>query len=392
MPFTKKTVRDIDVEGKKVFVRCDFNVPLDDAGNITDDRRIKESLTTIAYLLELNAKVILASHLGRPKGKDKKLSLAPIAKRLSELLGRDVKLAPDCVGVETERMANDLKNGEVMLLENVRFHEEEEKNIPEFAMEMSKLAEVYVNDAFGSAHRAHASTEGIAHFLPAVAGFLMEKELQFLGNAIENPKRPFTAILGGAKVKDKIKVIENLMQKVDYLLIGGGMAFTFLKAKGYEIGKSLLDADNLGFANNILSSHGSKVILPEDIVVAKDLSEKAQTQTVTCDRIASDDIGGDIGDRTCVKFDGIIRDSGTVVWNGPMGVFELSNFANGTECIARSMAINGDITIVGGGDTAAAVEKFGYADKMSHVSTGGGASLEFLEGKTLPGVAALMDK
>lgn len=392
MPFTKKTVRDIDVEGKRVFVRCDFNVPLDEAGNITDDRRIKESLTTIAYLLELNAKVILASHLGRPKGKDARLSLAPVAKRLSELLGRDVKLAPDCVGVETERIANDLKNGEVMLLENVRFHEEEEKNIPEFAMEMSKLAEVYVNDAFGSAHRAHASTEGIAHFLPAVAGFLMEKELQFLGNAIENPKRPFTAILGGAKVKDKIKVIENLMQKVDYLLIGGGMAFTFLKAKGYEIGKSLLDADNLGFASNILSSNRSNVILPEDIVVAKDLNEKTQTHTVTCDRIAPNDIGGDIGDRTCVKFDGIIRDSGTVVWNGPMGVFELSNFANGTECIARSMAINGDITIVGGGDTAAAVEKFGYADKMSHVSTGGGASLEFLEGKILPGVAALMDK
>ena len=392
MPFTKKTVRDVDVEGKRVFVRCDFNVPLDDAGNITDDRRIKESLTTIAYLLELNAKVVLASHLGRPKGKDKKLSLEPVAKRLSELLGRDVKLAPDCVGVETERIANDLKKGEVMLLENVRFHEEEENNIPEFAMEMSKLAEVYVNDAFGSAHRAHASTEGIAHFLPAVAGFLMEKELQFLGNAIEKPKRPFTAILGGAKVKDKIKVIENLMQKVDYLLIGGGMAFTFLKAKGYEIGKSLLDADNLGFANDILRNYESKVILPEDIVVAKDLNEKAQTQTVTCDRITADDIGGDIGDRTCVKFDGIIRDSGTVVWNGPMGVFELSNFANGTECIARSMAINGDITIVGGGDTAAAVEKFGYADKMSHVSTGGGASLEFLEGKTLPGVAALMDK
>lgn len=392
MSFTKKTVRDVDVEGKRVFVRCDFNVPLDDAGNITDDRRIKESLTTIAYLLELNAKVILASHLGRPKGKDKKLSLAPVAKRLSELLGRDVKLAPDCVGVETERMANDLKKGEVMLLENVRFHEEEEKNIPEFAMEMSKLAEVYVNDAFGSAHRAHASTEGIAHFLPAVAGFLMEKELQFLGNAIENPKRPFTAILGGAKVKDKIKVIENLMQKVDYLLIGGGMAFTFLKAKGYEVGKSLLDADNLGFANDILRNYESKVILPEDIVVAKDLNEKTQTQTVTCDRISPDDIGGDIGDRTCVKFDGIIRDSGTVVWNGPMGVFELSNFANGTECIARSMAINGDITIVGGGDTAAAVEKFGYADQMSHVSTGGGASLEFLEGKILPGVAALMDK
>ncbi|HWP30598.1 MAG TPA: phosphoglycerate kinase [Fimbriimonadales bacterium] len=386
----KKTVRDIDVSGKRVFVRCDFNVPLEN-GKISDDRRIRESLPTIRYLLENNARVILASHLGRPKGYDSKLSLKPVAVRLSELLNREVPLAPDCIGEEVEELVAKLEPGGALLLENLRFHEEEEANDPQFAMLLSKLADIYVNDAFGTAHRAHASTEGIGHFLPAVAGFLMEKEIEFLGGALENPKRPFLAVLGGAKVKDKIKVIENLLGKVDRMLIGGGMMFTFYKAIGLEIGKSLLDEANLDFAKRILKEHGEKIILPSDVVVAKEISETAETHVVDKEQIPSEEIGGDIGPKSRDEFASHIHSAGTVIWNGPMGVFEIEKFSEGTRAIAEAMASCGGVTIVGGGDTAAAVEKFGLAEKMTHVSTGGGASLEFLEGKLLPGVAILQD-
>lgn len=390
MPIRKKTVRDIDVSGKRVFVRCDFNVPLEN-GMISNDRRIRESLPTIRYLLENNARVILASHLGRPKGYDSKLSLKPVAERLTELLNREVTFAPDCIGEEVEELVAKLEPGGAMLLENLRFHEEEEANDPQFAMLLSKLADTYVNDAFGTAHRAHASTEGIAHFIPAVAGFLMEEEIEFLGGALENPKRPFLAILGGAKVKDKIKVIENLLGKVDRMLIGGGMMFTFYKACGLEIGKSLLDEANLDFAKRILMEHREKILLPSDVVVAKEISEKAETQVVNKEQIPSDAIGGDIGPQSREEFASPIRSAGTVIWNGPMGVFEIEKFSEGTRAIAEAMASCGGVTIVGGGDTAAAVEKFGLAEKMTHVSTGGGASLEFLEGKLLPGIAILQD-
>ncbi|MFQ3588191.1 MAG: phosphoglycerate kinase [Fimbriimonadaceae bacterium] len=387
----KKTIRDIDFKGKRVLVRCDFNVPLKE-GVIKDDRRIREAVPTLKHLVDAGASVLVASHLGRPKGVTPEFTLAPVAERLSELLGQRVELLPDCVGPEVEAKAKALAPGQVALLENVRFYPEEEKNDPEFAKKLAALADLYVNDAFGTAHRAHASTEGVAHLLPGVAGFLMEKEIEYLGKALESPKRPFVAILGGAKVKDKIPVIENLLPKVDKLLIGGGMVFTFLKAQGYEIGKSLLDADNLGFAEKVVADHSDKVVLPLDIVVAPELAETAATKTVDVDGIPADQIGADIGPRSREMFGNVVKMAGTVVWNGPMGVFEMAPFAAGTLAVAEAMAACKGTTIVGGGDSAAAVEKFGFADKVSHVSTGGGASLEFLEGRELPGIAALQDK
>lgn len=389
MPLKKKTIRDIDVANKRVFVRADFNVPQDDAGRITDDRRITESLPTLRALLDSGAKLILASHLGRPKGFDKRWTLQPVADKLSQLLNRNVPLAPDCVGEQVELMVNNLQSGEALLLENVRFHDEETSNDQSFAKALANLADIYVNDAFGTAHRAHASTEGIAHFIPGVAGLLMEKEIEFLGNALENPKRPFVAILGGAKVKDKIGVIENLLPKVDKLLIGGGMIFTFYKAMNCEIGKSLLDEGSIDFAERVLSNE--KLIVPIDVVVADKVEAGAKTYTVDRDSIPNDMIGLDIGPQAAVEFSQIIESAETIVWNGPMGVFEIPEFAHGTKEIARAMAESNGTTIVGGGDTAAAVEKFGFADKMSHVSTGGGASLEFMEGKLLPGIAVLQD-
>ncbi len=389
MAFQKKTIRDVDVHGKRVLVRCDFNVPLEN-GVITDDRRIRESLPTIRELLNRGAAVILMSHLGRPEGRDERYSLKPVAVRLGELLGREVRFAPDCVGEEVKAMAFALKPGEAMLLENVRFHEEETKNDPEFAQQLASLADLFVNDAFGSAHRAHASTEGVAHYLPAVAGFLMEKEIQYLGRALADPSRPFVAVLGGAKVSDKIQVVENLLPKVDALLIGGGMAFTFLRAKGLTTGRSLLDAESLDFVNSVLVESPDKILLPTDVVVADSVDSKTGTE-VRVEEIPEDKIGLDIGTATAATFAARIEGASTVIWNGPMGVFEKEPFSKGTKAIAEAMARCQGVTIVGGGDTAAAVEKFGLADKMTHVSTGGGASLEFLEGKALPGVVALQD-
>lgn len=392
MPLDKKTVRDVDVRGKKVLVRCDFNVPLDGTV-ITDDRRITEALPTIKYLLENGAAVILCSHLGRPKGGPApEFSLKPVAKRLSELLDKNVPLLPDCVGANVQATVSTLNPGDVVLFENVRFHAEEEKNDPTFAGELAKGKDLFVNDAFGTAHRAHASTEGVAHLLPAVAGFLIEKEIKFLGEALDNPKRPFVAVLGGAKVADKIRVIENLLPKVDKLLIGGGMAFTFVKAQGHEIGKSLLDAGSLEFAKGLLESHAEKIGLPHDYLCGKEFKEETVVEEVEPDAIPPDAIGLDIGPLTQRMFRGMCADAGTVVWNGPMGVFEMKPFEAGTRAVAEGMSESRGVTIVGGGDTAAAVDKFGLADMMSHVSTGGGASLEFLEGIELPGIAALLDK
>ncbi|MFN8219642.1 MAG: phosphoglycerate kinase [Fimbriimonadales bacterium] len=390
MGLNKKTVRDLDVNGKRVLVRCDFNVPLN-GQEITDDRRITEALPTIQFLIDHGAAVILCSHLGRPKGVTPEFSLFPVGKRLSELLGKEVPLLGDCVGSAVEIACEELMPGDVVLLENVRFHPEEEKNDPEFAAQLAKLADLYVNDAFGTAHRAHASTEGVAHLLPGAAGFLMEKEIEYLGKAVSDPKRPFVAVLGGAKVKDKIAVIENLLPKVDSLLIGGGMAFTFLKAKGYEIGKSLLDETNLAFAATVVKDHSDKVKLPVDVVVASELSESASSETVAASGIPADKIGADIGAATIAEFSKIVREAGTVVWNGPMGVFEMAQFAEGTRALSEALAECPGTTIVGGGDSAAAIDKFGFADRVSHVSTGGGASLEFLEGIELPGIAALQD-
>lgn len=390
MGLNKKTVRDLDAAGKRVFVRCDFNVPLS-GGAITDDRRITEALPTIQLLLQGGASVILCSHLGRPKGVTPELSLAPVAQRLSELLERPVTLLPDSVGAEVESACSSLQPGQVVLLENVRYHAEEEANDPAFADQLAALADAYVNDAFGTAHRAHASTEGIAHRLPAYAGLLIEKELAYLGQAVENPKSPFVAVLGGAKVKDKIAVIDNLLPKVDFLIIGGGMAFTFLKAKGYEIGRSLLDATNLDYAKGLLETAGEKLVLPTDVVCASELSNEAAATVVADSSIPADQIGADIGPESQARFAQILREAGTVVWNGPMGVFEMAPFAAGTIAVAQAMAESDAVTIVGGGDSAAAVEQFGLAEKMSHVSTGGGASLEFLEGAVLPGIAALLD-
>jgi len=390
MAFGKKTVKDAAVTGKRVLVRCDFNVPMEN-GVITDDRRIEGALPTIRHLVAQGARVILASHLGRPKGVTPEFTLAPVAERLTAMLGQPVELLADCVGDEVSSKTLALADGQVCLLENVRFHPEEEANDPEFARQLAGLAEVYVNDAFGTAHRAHASTEGVAHHLPAYAGFLIEKELAYLGGALENPKRPFVAILGGAKVKDKITVIDQLLPKVDTLLIGGGMAFTFLKAMGKEIGKSLLDASNLDYAKKVLEENPGKILIPSDAVVATELSPTAATSVVSVDAISADTLGADIGPDTIRLFRDKVLEAGTVIWNGPMGVFEMAPFAEGTKAIAQAMADSDATTIVGGGDSAAAVEEFGYADKVSHVSTGGGASLEFLEGKVLPGIAALLD-
>jgi phosphoglycerate kinase len=391
MALDKMTIRDVDVTHKRVLVRCDFNVPLED-GTVTDDRRITEALPTIKYLVERHAIVILASHLGRPKGVTPEFSLKPVAQRLTELLGKPVPLLPDCVGPQVKTLCEEAKPGEVLLLENVRFHPEEEANDPEFAKQLASLADIYVNDAFGTAHRAHASTEGVAHYLPAVAGFLIEKEIKFLGAAVENPRRPFVAIMGGSKVKDKIALIENLLPRLDHLLIGGGMAFTFLKAQGYEIGKSLLDAGNIDYTKRLLDENPDKIVLPADTVVTAELKPDAKTTIVSSDAIPADQMGADIGPDTSRHFAQIIKGAGTVLWNGPMGVFEMDPFAAGTKAVGAAMAESDAMTIVGGGDSAAAADKFGFADRMTHVSTGGGASLEFLEGKQLPGIAALQDK
>ena len=392
----KKTVRDIDVAGKRVLVREDLNVPLDpNTGQITDDRRIRAAIPTIKYLVDAGAKVIVVSHLGRPKGgPDDKLRMDPVAVRLQELLGRPVKKLNDCIGPSVEEAVAAMQPGDVILLENVRFYSEEEKNDPEFARKLAALADVYVNDAFGTSHRAHASTEGVAHYLPAVAGFLMEKEIDYLSRALSDPERPFVAVLGGAKVSDKIKVIENLITKVDTLLIGGGMAYTFLKAKGLEIGKSILDADSLDLARETMrkaQERGVAFELPVDVVVADRFAEDANTQTVPVEDIPADWMGMDIGPKTAEKWAGILKQAKTVVWNGPVGVFEMDKFAVGTKAIAEAIASSSAVSIVGGGDSAAALEKLGYADKMTHISTGGGASLEFLEGRELPGVVALLD-
>ena len=393
----KKTVKDVDVRSKRVLVRVDYNVPLDANGNVSDDKRITASLPTINYLLEQGARIILCSHLGRPKGEVKKeFSLAPGAKRLKELLPNvNIYFASDCIGEEAQQKAAALKDGEILLLENLRFHKEEEKNDPEFAKKLASLAEIYVSDAFGTVHRAHASTAGVAAYLPAVAGFLIGKELSIMGGALENPERPFVAILGGAKVADKIGVITNLLNKCDTLLIGGGMAYTFFKAMGYEIGDSLLDAESIDLAKQLMETakeKGVKLLLPVDTVVAKAFAADAEHMTVAANAIPVGWQGLDIGEKTRELFAAEIKNAKTVIWNGPMGVFEFPEFAKGTEAVAKACAECGGTTIIGGGDSASAVKKLGYADKMTHISTGGGASLEFLEGKVLPGVAALNDK
>ena len=392
---SKKTIRDIDLKGKRVIVRVDFNVPQDKEGKITDDNRIVGALPTIRYLVDQNAKVVLMSHLGRPKGEfNMKYSLAPAALRLSELLGRPVKMAKDVIGEDADRIVASLKEGEVCLLENLRFHNEEEKNDADFAKKLSGYGDIYVNDAFGTAHRAHASTEGAARYLPAVSGFLIEKELKFLGGAVEHPDRPFVAILGGAKVSDKIGVINNLLEKVDVLIVGGGMAYTFIKAQGGEIGKSLLEADRLEYALEMIEkakAKGVKLLLPEDSVAADAYSNDAKIEVVDSYKIPEGYLGLDIGPKAQKAFAEAIRGAKTVVWNGPMGVSEMSNFAAGTVAVAKAMAESEAVTIIGGGDSAAAVVQLGFGDKMSHISTGGGASLEFLEGLELPGVAALND-
>ena len=393
----KKTVKDVDVRSKRVLVRVDYNVPLDANGNVSDDKRITASLPTINYLLEQGARIILCSHLGRPKGEVKKeFSLAPVAKRLKELLPNvNIYFASDCIGEEAQQKAAALKDGEILLLENLRFHKEEEKNDPEFAKKLASLAEIYVSDAFGTVHRAHASTAGVAAYLPAVAGFLIGKELSIMGGALENPERAFVAILGGAKVADKIGVITNLLNKCDTLLIGGSMAYPFFKAMGYEIGDSLLDAESIDLAKQLMETakeKGVKLLLPVDTVVAKAFAADAEHMTVAANAIPAGWQGLDIGEKTRELFAAEIKNAKTVIWNGPMGVFEFPEFAKGTEAVAKACAECGGTTIIGGGDSASAVKKLGYADKMTHISTGGGASLEFLEGKVLPGVAALNDK
>ena len=396
MNLNKMTIEDVQVKGKKVLVRCDFNVPLDADKNITDETRINAALPTIKYLLDNGAAVILCSHLGRPKGEfNMKYSLAPVAKRLSEKLGFEVKLAEDVIGPSAKKLAAEVEPGKAVLLENVRFHAEEEKNDPAFAKELASMAELYVSDAFGTVHRAHASTAGVADYLPAVAGYLIGKELTFLGNAVENPVRPFVAILGGAKVKDKIGVITNLLEKVDTLIIGGGMAYTFSKAMGGEIGDSLLDEERIGLAKEMMESaekKGVKLLLPVDTVIANDFDNPTEIKTVAAGEIPAGWQGLDIGPKTIELFSETVKSAKTVVWNGPMGVFEKPEFAKGTLAIATAMAESDATTIIGGGDSAAAVTQMGLAGKMSHISTGGGASLEFLEGKVLPGVACLKDK
>ena len=393
---SKKTVRDIDLKGKKVFVRCDFNVPMDENQNITDNRRIVAALPTIKYLIEQNCKIILASHLGRPKGEVKpEFSLAPVAKELSKQLGQEVLMAKDVIGESAKSLAENLQEGQVMLLENVRFHREETDNDPEFAKELASMAEIFVNDAFGTAHRAHASTEGISHYLPSVSGFLIEKELKFLGDALNNPERPFVAILGGAKVSDKIGVIDSLLEKVDTLMIGGGMAYTFFKAQGYEVGNSLCEPDKCELALNLMKKaeeKGVKFLLPIDTKVGKEFKPDTESKTVAWTDIPEGWEGFDIGEKTIEMFKNELKTAKTVVWNGPLGLFEFDQFAIGTNAIAHALAELDATTIIGGGDSAAAVEKAGLADKMTHISTGGGASLEFLEGKKLPGIECLQDK
>ncbi len=392
----KKTVKDFAVTGKRVLVRVDFNVPMDENKRITDDTRIRAALPTIRYLMEQGAKVILASHLGRPKGQvNPKYSLAPVAARLGELLGRPVAMAKDCVGEEVKAQAANLANGAVLLLENVRFYAAEEKNEAGFAAQLAQLADLYINDAFGTAHRAHASTEGVARLLPAGAGFLMQKEIGFMGKALADPDRPFVAIIGGAKVSDKIAVIANLIEKVDSIIIGGGMANTFLTAQGYRLGKSLVEEDKLDLATQLMQkakSRGVQFLLPTDLTVADKFAADAANAVVELNAVPADWMALDIGPASAAVFANVIKEAKTVVWNGPMGVFEMDAFAAGTEAVAKALAFSGATTIVGGGDSVAAVEKVGVADKMSHISTGGGASLEFLEGKALPGVVALQDK
>lgn len=393
----KKTIKDIDVRDKKVLVRCDFNVPLDsEKGTITDNRRIRGALPTIKYLLDNNAKVILCSHLGRPKGEfNNKYSLKPVAEELSKLLGRTVTLAKDVIGEDAEKLTSNIKSGEVVLLENVRFHSEEEKNDMEFAKKLASFAEIYVNDAFGTAHRAHASTEGVSHYLPAVSGFLIEKELEFLGGALDNPARPFVAILGGAKVSDKIGVIENLLDKVDTLVIGGGMAYTFYKAQGLNIGTSICEEDKIDLAKTILEkaeAKGVKIVLPIDNHVASEYSNDADDKIVDKEEIPENYMGLDIGPKTIELFKDVVKNAKTVLWNGPLGVCEFTKYEAGTKAVAEILANSDAVTVIGGGDSAAAIEKLGLADKMTHISTGGGASLEFLEGKVLPGIACLNEK
>ena len=397
MNYNKKTIRDVDVAGKKILLRCDFNVPQDkETGAITSDKRIVAALPTIRYLLERNAAVIACSHLGKPKGEWKsKLTLAPVAERLSQLLGREVIFAKDIVGEDAKAKAAALQGGQIMLLENLRFDPREEKNDPAFAKELADMAELYVSDAFGTVHRAHASTAGVAAYLPAVSGLLVAKELEVMGGALNDPKRPFVAVLGGAKVSDKIGVINNLLDKADTIIIGGGMAYTFAKAQGGEIGKSLCESDKLDYALDMIEKakkNGVKLLLPTDTLAATEFAPDAESRVVPTGAIPADMEGMDIGPDTTAAFCEAVKGAGTVVWNGPMGVFEFEKFAQGTRAMAQALADSGAVTIVGGGDSAAAVEQMGFADKITHISTGGGASLEFLEGIELPGVACLLDK
>lgn len=393
----KKTVKDIELKGKRALVRCDFNIPMKD-GAITDDTRIRAALPTIEYLRNSGAKIIIMSHMGRPKGEaDMQYTLAPVAKRLGELLGCDVTFvtSPQVVDDAVVKAAEGLSEGQVMLLENTRFRKEETKNEEAFSKQLAALGDVFVNDAFGTAHRAHCSTAGVADYLPAVSGFLIEKEVEYLGSAVDDPKRPLIAIMGGAKVGDKIKLIENLLNKVDTLLIGGGMAYTFLKAKGYEIGTSILDEESIDLADKLMKdaeSKGVNMLIPVDVVCASEFSNDADKKTVSADSIPADMMGMDIGPETVKLFAGEVAKAATVIWNGPMGVFEMPNFAVGTEEVAKALAASSAVTVIGGGDSAAAVKQFGLEDKMTHVSTGGGASMEFLEGKELPGIAVLEDK
>lgn len=392
----KMSIEDMDIKGKKVIARVDFNVPLDENGNVTDDKRIRGALPTIKYIIENGGKLILVSHLGRPKnGPEAKFSMKPAAERLSQLLGKEVILAADVIGEDAKAKAENLKEGEILMLENVRFHKEETKNDPEFAKELASMADVFCNDAFGTAHRAHASTAGLADYLPSCCGFLIKKELDVMGKALENPERPFVAILGGAKVSDKISVIENLLDKVDTLIIGGGMAYTFFKAKGHSVGTSICEDDKVELAKSLLKKAEEKnvnMLLPVDTVVGKEFKADTEYKVVPTNSIPDSWMGLDIGPETIEKFSEAIKGAKTVVWNGPMGVFEFENFAVGTKKIAEALAQSGATSIVGGGDSAAAVEQLGFADKITHISTGGGASLEFLEGKELPGIAVLNEK
>lgn len=393
--FSKKTMNDIDVQGKRVFVRVDFNVPMEN-GSITDETRIRAAIPTIEQLVNRGAKVILASHLGRPKGEVKEeMRLTAVGARLSELIGKPVTKLDESIGTKVEETVANMKEGDIVLLENVRFHKGEEKNDEELAKSFAALADIYINDAFGAAHRAHASTEGIAKYIPAVSGLLIEKELVVLGKALSNPDRPFTAIIGGSKVKDKIGVIENLLDKVDHLLIGGGLSYTFSKAMGYSIGKSLLEEDKIELAQHFIQKakeKGVQLHLPVDAIVASEFSKDAERKTVDIDSIPETWMGLDIGPKTASEYAEIIKNSKLIIWNGPMGVFEMEPFANGTKTVALAMAETEGYTVIGGGDSAAAVEKFGVAEKMDHISTGGGASLELMEGKQLPGIVALNDK